>query len=78
MKVRLMRRVSFMKSDQDTSKLPEQQNTPSDLDPAVLQAALDQAYNAVIVTEAQIHHGKHRDRLRFKSASCQNLMEMKR
>ena len=43
-----------MKPDQDKSKLPEQRTTPSDLDPDVLQAALDQAYNAVIVTEAQL------------------------
>jgi len=43
-----------MKPDQDKSKLPERQTTPSELDPDVLQAALDQAYNAVIVTEAQL------------------------
>jgi len=43
-----------MKSDQDKSKLPERQTTPSELDSEVLQAALDQAYNAVIVTEAQL------------------------
>ena len=50
----LASQVSFMKSDHDTSKSPEQPSAPSDLDPEVLQAALDQAYNAVIVTEAQM------------------------
>lgn len=49
-----MSRVSFMKSDSNISKLPEQETTPSGLEPDVLQAALDQAYNAVIVTEATL------------------------
>ncbi|MCA1778991.1 MAG: diguanylate cyclase [Xanthomonadaceae bacterium] len=43
-----------MKSNSDTSELPDQKTTSSDLDPEVLQAALDQAYNAVIVTDATL------------------------
>lgn len=46
--------VGFMKSDRKASTLPKSPIASSDLDPDVLQAALDQAYNAVIVTEAQL------------------------
>ena len=43
-----------MNSEGHRPDMPEQPPAASSLDPAVLQAAIDQAYNAVIVTEARL------------------------